>query len=136
MTDAALIADAATASDRLAHVAAVIRRHRYRYANELELHAAIAQALDDAGIAYEREVRLTPQDRIDFLCDDVGVEVKIKGGPSSVARQLARYARHERIGALCLVTDRSQLTRIFAGATETGDALKPFSVVPLLGGIL
>lgn len=121
-----------SAAERLAHVATAIRRNRYRYGNELELHAAIAKAFDAAGIRYEREVRLTARDRIDFLVDDVGVEVKIKGGPSAVLAQLGRYSRCERIAALCLVTDRSQLTRVqFA----TGVNGKPFAIVALLGGI-
>lgn len=123
----------ATAAERLAHLAAVIGQHRYRYANELELHAGIALALDAAGITYEREVKLDARDRIDFLCEDIGIEVKIKGGPSSVLGQLGRYSRHERIGALMLVTERSQLTRVVAAKVLNG---KPFKGLALLGGIV
>ena len=124
----------ASPAERLAHLVEVIGGHRYRYGDEIELQAAIATAFNRAGIAYEREVRLTARDRIDFLVDDVGIEVKIKGGPSAVLGQLGRYTRSERIAALLLVSDRAQLTRIRPGAD--GFNGKPFRALALLGGIV
>ena len=41
-----------------------------------------------------------------------GVEIKIKGSPSSVGRQLIRYAESKAIDQLILVTGRSQLGRL------------------------
>lgn len=122
----------ASPAERLAHLVEVIGGHRYRYANELELHAAIAKAFDTAGVHYQREVRLTPRDRIDFLVDDVGVEVKIKGGPSSVVAQLGRYSRCAQVAALLLVSDRAQLVRVRTATAING---KPFRALALLGGL-
>ena len=97
------------------------------------MQAGLARAFEAAGLRAEREVRLTPRDRIDFLIDDVGVEVKIKGGPSAVIGQLGRYSRCERIGALLLVTDRAQLTRVQFANEING---KPFTALALLGGLV
>ncbi len=118
-----------TPAERLLDLATLLRGHRYRYGRETELHAALAEALRRAGHAFEREVRLTAQDRIDFLVGDLGVEVKIKGGPSDVAGQLNRYAAHGRVAGLLLVTDRLQLARLAPLQA------KPFLVVTLLGGL-
>jgi hypothetical protein len=88
---------------------------------EAELQAAIAKLLDDAGIAYVREVKVAGG-RIDFLagyravappdgramhgCQHlaaVGIEVKIAGGKRAIHRQCAAYCRDPRIGHLVVV---------------------------------
>lgn len=75
--------------------------------NEFALHASIAEILGLQGIEFEREVVLGPRDRIDFLCDGgVGIEAKTDGGVSDVIAQLYRYAQHECISGLILVTTR------------------------------
>lgn len=89
-------------------VAAAIRAHRYHHAHEDGLQEGIMQALTAAGIPAEREVRLAPRDRVDVLSGGVGVEVKVAGSPESVLAQLQRYATHDRITALVLVTTRSR----------------------------
>lgn len=80
---------------------------RFRFASEEELQRGIAAALADAGVGAEREVRLTPRDRIDLLAGRVGVEVKVAGLARDVERQLARYAASDRVDALVLVTTRA-----------------------------
>jgi hypothetical protein len=94
---------------RLRAISYILEHTSFRYADEAELQAGIAQALDDMGFAAQREVRLTPASRIDFLYVDVhghriGIEVKIAGAPVSVGRQLARYAPH--VDGLVLATTR------------------------------
>ncbi len=69
----------------------------------------IGRVLREAGIEYEPECRLDDLGRVDFLIDGIGIEVKIKEGRASVMRQLGRYAKHEKIVSLILVTTRSQL---------------------------
>jgi hypothetical protein len=73
---------------------------------ESELGDAVAKRLSDMGVAFEREVWLNDTDRIDFMVGRVGVELKLKGPVSAVARQLARYAQSERVDSLVLVTTR------------------------------
>lgn len=89
-------------------ITVALAANTYRFATEDELQRGIAAALTNAEIPFEREVRLGLPDRIDFLCGDVGIEVKIGGGISALTRQLSRYADSERIAALVVVTSRNQ----------------------------
>jgi hypothetical protein len=92
--------------ERAAAIADDLRRLRFRYCNEAELQAGLGAALTNLGYTVLREVILTPQDRVDFLVDGVGIEVKVKGPTTAVVRQLVRYAEHDAIEALILVTTR------------------------------
>lgn len=74
---------------------------------EKSLQAKIGQMLGDAGIAFEAEVRLSPHDRIDFLIENIGIEVKIKGAARDFLRQLTRYAAHQQVQSLILLTGRA-----------------------------
>lgn len=82
----------------------VLRRAPMRVATEAALQASIGEALDNAGFAFEAEVRLSTTDRIDFLAGSVGIEAKARYDKRAIYRQLERYAAHDRISALVLVT--------------------------------
>jgi hypothetical protein len=86
----------------LDQVLAVIRDHRFSYANEEELQEGLAAAIASTGLDVQREVRFDGASRIDLLVDRVGIEVKVKGGVGEVERQLRRYAPH--VDELVLVT--------------------------------
>lgn len=87
-------------------VSALLTSHRYVCVTEAELQEAVAQVLRGAGVAFEREVALSPAGRIDFLVDDVGLELKIDGGTVAVVRQLQRYAASPRVSSIVLATTR------------------------------
>lgn len=89
-------------------ILSVLRAYRYRFTSEAGLQAGIAAALAAAEIPFEREVSLSASDRIDFLVGGCGIEVKVDGATAAVLRQLHRYAQHERIRSLVLVTSRSR----------------------------
>ncbi len=90
-----------------------LRRYRYRYANEKDLQAGIESALLAGGFAFEREVRLAPGDVADFMVEPgICVEIKIDGGISALTRQLHRYAQHDAVQGIVLVTSRSRLTNL------------------------
>lgn len=79
--------------------------------DEYELQAKIKQCFDDAGIAYEKEFRLGPRCRVDFLVHGV-VVVEVKRGVEKpnqrrVMGQLGRYAAFDAVQALVLVVDRN-----------------------------
>lgn len=75
--------------------------------DEYILHEMIAGALDNAGIAYIKEARLGPYARIDFLCENVGIEAKKgKTDQRSVLKQLQRYAACDRVSVIVLVTEQ------------------------------
>lgn len=57
--------------------------------------------------AVKREARLGPGDIPDFMVEGIAVEVKIKGSESSILRQLARYADHDVVEAIVLVSGRA-----------------------------
>ena len=95
-------------------VVSVLRRHRYNYSNEKDLQEGIEQALLKNMIPFEREkILVDKHGTIDFLIDGrIGLEIKIKGSPSSVARQLARYLDCSEVSELVLVTGRALLGRL------------------------
>lgn len=74
--------------------------------DESELASAVARLLTEAGIPFEQEYRLSSRDRIDFMVGSVGVELKVEGSPADIIRQLHRYAEHDAIEELVLVTTR------------------------------
>jgi hypothetical protein len=114
----------------LAAVTAALTANRYHHVDEHGLQAGLADALDAAGLGFEREVRLTPADRIDFLVDRVGIEVKVQGSPTVVMRQLLRYAHSDRLDALVLVTTR----RRHRGLPRTVGRL-PLTILDVGGGL-
>ena len=89
-------------------VAAAIGAYRYRHADEYGLQAGVTEALTAAGLPAEREVRLSPADRLDVLSGGIAVEVKTAGTVDSVLRQLQRYAQHDHIHGLVLVTTKAR----------------------------
>ncbi|RKH02967.1 hypothetical protein D7X32_15265 [Corallococcus carmarthensis] len=117
----------------LEQVRALVTRHRFRCAGEALLQEALAQVLTEAGIPFQREVRLGDAGRIDFLLTEarVGLEVKVDGGLSEVTRQLLRYAEREDIHALLLITTRSRHDSLPAHMQG-----KPVRVAVLRGGLL
>jgi len=95
-----------------------LSRGRYRHAqDELKLQEEIAVRLGEHQIAFEREVRLSKTDRIDFMVGAIGVEVKVKGAAHAVMRQLLRYTEDARIAELVLFTTHAQHAYV---ATELG----------------
>jgi hypothetical protein len=98
--------------------------------SETAAQDGIAKVLDDAGVEYEREVRLGDGDRIDFIVAVTGIEVKIKGTPSALLRQLHRYARHDAIECLLVVTSAPRLAALPAALRG-----KPVKAIILTGSI-
>lgn len=100
---------------------------RFRYADENELQANLAEALDRAGLGPQREIILSAGGRIDIMCGRVAIEVKVAGQAAQVQRQLTRYARSSEVDAIVLVTTRvrHQMPPMLAG--------KPVRVLCLAG---
>jgi hypothetical protein len=111
-------------------VRALIESKHFTYQNEHELQLGIETTLGGALIPYEREFRLTATERPDFLVwGCLAIEVKVDGGPSTVLRQLERYARYEVVEGIMLVTRRMQHLTLPATILD-----KPLSIVPLTQG--
>jgi len=94
-------------------IAMLIGGYRYTFPDEQGLQDGIERVLTGAGVTFQREAQLSVDDRIDFLIQcGIGLEVKVQGRPADVTRQLHRYAQHDSITALVLVTSRMQLARV------------------------
>lgn len=88
---------------------ALLTSKRYRFNDETALQDGIGKVFTKAKIAFEAEVRLSPADRIDFLVGNVGLEVKVKGTEEAAHMQLLRYAEHDRILGLLLVSGTKRI---------------------------
>lgn len=87
-----------------------LKAYRFNYQNEKELQEGVEGALAANKIPFEREKILDQYGTIDFLVDGrIGIEIKTKGSPSAVARQLVRYFKCEKVSELILLTGRSRL---------------------------
>ena len=93
---------------------------------EMQLHALVMQALEQAGLSPEHEVPLAPRCRIDIMCGEIGIEIKKnRPQPASLRRQLERYAASERIGQLLVIAPRGvNLPRNIGGKPVTMVALE------------
>jgi hypothetical protein len=91
-------------------IAGVLQRSQLRISTEAALQTSIRDALHAAGIDAAREMRLGPKDRPDFLSLDpvenetVVIEAKARYGRKAIYRQLVRYAEHDCVRAIVLVT--------------------------------
>lgn len=115
----------------LARLREVLGAYRYSFSSELQLQDGIAQVLALRGIPFGREVRLSPEDRPDFMVDGIAVEVKVDGSTSEVTRQVHRYVQLKAVEAVLLVTSRLRHDNLPATMNR-----KPVAVLALLGGIL
>lgn len=118
----------------LDEVLQALRSYRYSFHTEDGLQLGIASALRNAGFSYVREAAMDAHDRLDFLVGldpggYVAIEAKIDGTANALLRQLHRYAQHDGIDALVVVTNRARLTQM---PPELNG--KPVRVVSLLDG--
>jgi hypothetical protein len=89
---------------------ALAHRHRFDLQDEKRTQVQIAGMLTAAGVPFEREVRLSDEDIVDFLvAGGIALEVKIKGPRMPIFRQLERYAQHNVVEAIVLFTSVSML---------------------------
>lgn len=80
---------------------------------EAKLQEAIAAHLCSLGVVFNREHWLAESDRVDFLLPNgLAVEVKIRGSANEVMHQLMRYAQHETVRELLLVTSKLTLASV------------------------
>ena len=68
------------------------------------MQSAIASALRDQGVSFEREVALSKSDIVDFMVGNVAIECKVNGPALGVFRQVKRYMEHDNVHSLILYT--------------------------------
>jgi hypothetical protein len=77
---------------------------------EYDLQAEIEKLLIDAEIHYERECKLGPRNRVDFLTFRNGIAIEVKKGKPNKAQaigQLQRYAEFDRVKGIILVIEKN-----------------------------
>jgi hypothetical protein len=88
-------------------VAAAFSGKRFPLEDEVRAQVVIHEALRARfGGLVEREAS-APGGRIDFRVADIGVEIKLKGAPSAITRQVARYLDSPSLSGLVLVTAKA-----------------------------
>lgn len=92
-------------TDSLQRLFSALATRRFPLEDEKRTQAAIAEALEDAAIEQKREQPIAGG-VIDFVALGIGIEVKIKGQPASIRRQLEAYAAEPSIAGLLLVTSK------------------------------
>lgn len=117
-------------SNRMSIILGALRAVRIPLSSESEAQAGVEAALTRAGIPFTPQVRLGPQDRPDVMVGGIAIEIKVKGTRPAILRQLQRYADHDEVSGLILV---SAVAWPFAGG-EIGD--KPFRLHRLSEGWL
>ncbi|MFK4135909.1 hypothetical protein ACI2KR_27045 [Pseudomonas luteola] len=94
--------------DFVPRIRRLLHTNRFPLTDEKETQAAIAELFVREGVPFEREVSLTKDDIVDFMVyGTIGIEVKLKGQRKKIFAQLSRYAQHERVEQLILLTAAS-----------------------------
>lgn len=90
------------------HILSLLRRSRLDITNEKRLQNQISDLFKLYGVPILKEYR-TEYGIIDFFLPEsgVGLEIKIKGRPIDVLKQLERYAKVDEIKILVLITSKS-----------------------------
>lgn len=90
-------------------IISALQSFRYNFTDEKEFQDGIERALRDAMIPALREWELKPYGTIDFFCDGIGIEAKIKGGRHALWRQSARYIKHQDITGIIIASTKRAL---------------------------
>lgn len=91
-----------------AWLAAWLKQQPLPMDTEQRAQECLERRLAQAGIPFSRHAALAPGDIPDFIvAESIVVELKIKGAALSVYRQCERYAAHESVTAIILLTGRA-----------------------------
>jgi len=86
-----------------------LRTLRLPVGNEQALQDAVFVELQKLGVEFVREHRFNAADRVDFFtAAGLAIELKVDGTRNAVLRQLIRYAEHDCVKSLLLITTRSK----------------------------
>lgn len=85
----------------------ILLSYRFDLGYEPSLQNEIARVLSSHGVDFVREAVLGPKSRIDFLVEDIGIEVKVGGGRGAIIKQVIRYCASPMVGGIILATGRT-----------------------------
>lgn len=77
--------------------------------NEKLLQNDIATAFEKHNIGFKREVKLDEKSTVDFMIENLAIEIKItsKVSAMNIYRQIERYAKNEKVAAVLLMTSKT-----------------------------
>lgn len=77
--------------------------------NEKLLQNDIAIAFEKHNISFKKEVKLDEKSTVDFMIEDLAIEIKISSKVSamSIYRQIEKYAKNEKVAAVLLMTSKT-----------------------------
>lgn len=85
----------------------LLKSKRFDLTTEKILQLEIWQVLKEKYPEIQREIHLSKEDRPDFFLNGIAIEVKIKGTVKSILAQCERYAEHDKVTGILLVTNRA-----------------------------
>ena len=87
-------------------IAALFKKTRFKnLQNEKKLQLEIELMFNLAEVPYNREVKLTDKDIVDFMVGQIAIEVKTKCTGMEMYRQISRYADSDKFMLIILVTN-------------------------------
>ena len=88
-------------------VCSALKGRKLPLENEKVLQGRMEEIFTESAVEFDREFWLDKESKPDFMIDGVAVEVKITGSRLEIYRQVQRYAKHEAVKAIILVTNKS-----------------------------
>jgi hypothetical protein len=90
----------------------LLSKKRFLLTNEKLLQVQLNEIFEKAKASgnfpeFTREHHFNKKDIVDFFANGAAIEIKIKGGPMSIYRQLDRYAAHENVTEIILITNKA-----------------------------
>lgn len=79
----------------------ILNSYHFSIHDEKYLQEEISQVFKEENIEFKKEHKLS-NGIIDFMIDDIGLEVKIKGQNMAIYRQIERYMENDSIKAIIL----------------------------------
>lgn len=115
------------------HLSKVLSKYRFNFSNEKDLQAGIGKVFRGMGEEFLAEHHLSDEDIVDFYFPGkkIGVEAKIDHSLSDLTRQLFRYAQHESILGILVVTSKARLANLPEDMNH-----KPIRCHSLIGSVL
>lgn len=93
-------------SEKAKAIVELIKSVKLQHSTEFLLHGQLYELFDGLGIPYKKEYRLSEKDIVDLFIDGIAIECKVKGQPIRIHRQIERYALHDEVKAIILVTGK------------------------------
>lgn len=83
-------------------------RGRLLFGTEAQLQQACAELFAAERFDAAAQQQLGPGERPDFMIGGLAVELKVKGTADALTRQLRRYAAHDEVRGIVVVTSRAR----------------------------